>query len=209
MLYKRLSWCSTLRLVFLETTLIPFVTLEDPLRRAKDIKVTLEKKEGSSKKNGKHQGLAESIIIKVGQFILYGYQASWVKRMTPASFHEHTTFWKRRADIHGIPGALNRAVGALMIPVEHRPLDTRPVTIQPNSLNEPGDNRCCSLCQRQINLSKLSQWYHPPNECLTAGDYQVGVKLTINRATMTNKEVRAYWTESLYTVISLNLNTII
>jgi hypothetical protein len=57
--------------------------------------------------------------------------------------------------MHGIPGALNRAVGALMIPVEHRPRDTRPVIVQSNSLNEPGDNRCCSLCQRQINLSKV------------------------------------------------------
>ena len=132
MVHKRLSWCSTLRLAFLESTLIPFVALEDPLRGVKGIKASLEKNEGSSKKNGKHQGLVESTEIEVGQFMLYGYRAYRVKRMTPASFHEQMTFWKRRADIHGILGALNRVVGALMIPAEHRPRDARLVTAQLN-----------------------------------------------------------------------------
>jgi hypothetical protein len=65
-----------LRLASLEPTLIPFVALEDPLRRARDIKASLEKKEGSSKKNGKHQGLVESIVTEAGQYMLYRYRAS-------------------------------------------------------------------------------------------------------------------------------------
>jgi hypothetical protein len=56
------------------------------------IKATLEKKEGSSKKNSKHHGLAKSTVTEAGQFMLNGYWASWVKQVTPASFHEWITF---------------------------------------------------------------------------------------------------------------------
>ena len=75
--------------------------------------------------------------------------------MTPAFFHERITLWERRADVHGIPDALNGVGGILMIPTEHRPQDARPVIIQPNSLTEQGDSRYCALCQHQINLSKV------------------------------------------------------
>ena len=49
------------------------MALEDPLRRARGIKTSLEKKEESLKKNENHQGLAESIVTKAGQYMLYGY----------------------------------------------------------------------------------------------------------------------------------------
>ena len=42
-----------------------------------------------------------------------------------------------------------------MIPADHRPRDARSVIVQPNSLNEQGDSRCCALYQHQINLSKI------------------------------------------------------
>jgi hypothetical protein len=75
--------------------------------------------------------------------------------MTPPSFYKRTTFQKRRADVHDIPDALNRVVGALIIPAEYRPRDARPVTVQPNSLNVLGDSRSCVLSQCQINLSNF------------------------------------------------------
>uniref|UniRef100_A0A2N9GDV1 Uncharacterized protein n=1 Tax=Fagus sylvatica TaxID=28930 RepID=A0A2N9GDV1_FAGSY len=77
------------------------------------------------------------------------------KRMTSPSFLERADIQRRRADDHVVPGALNRMVGALIIPAEHRPRDACPVTVQPNSLNTQGDNRCYALSQRQINLSKV------------------------------------------------------
>ena len=42
-----------------------------------------------------------------------------------------------------------------MISTEHRPRYDHPVIVQPNSLNEQGDSRCCALYQHQINLSKV------------------------------------------------------
>ena len=45
-----------------------------------------------------------------------------------------------RADITGLPGALNEVSGILMIPAEHIPGDTHHVTAQPNSFNEFGDS---------------------------------------------------------------------
>jgi hypothetical protein len=90
--HKRFSWCSTLRLASLEPTLIPFVALEDPLRRARGIKASLEKKEGLSKKNEKHQGFTKLAVTEAGQFVLYGHRASWVERIIPASFREWTSF---------------------------------------------------------------------------------------------------------------------
>ena len=65
-------------------------------------------------------------------------------------------------DAHNIPGALNRVVGTLMIPAEHKPRDARPVIVQPNSLNEQGDSRCYALYQRQIKSFKgYHKSYHP------------------------------------------------
>jgi hypothetical protein len=126
--------------------------------------------------------------------------------MTPPSFHKRTTFQKRRADVHDIPDALNRVVGALIISAEHRPRDAlsrdnlaefiecakrQP---QPQLRPEPMSNQSFKGCHRS---------HHPQSECLTAGEYQVGEKLSINRTTIRTNEVRACSIESLYTVISL------
>jgi hypothetical protein len=72
--HKWLSWCLTLRLASLEPTLIPFVASKDPLRRIGGINASLEKKEGSSKKNGKYQGFTKSTVTEAGQFVLHGHR---------------------------------------------------------------------------------------------------------------------------------------
>ena len=61
---------------------------------------------------------------------------------------------RRRADITGLPGALNEVGGILMILAEHIPRDTHHVTAQPNSLNEFGDSSLYVMNQRQISLIK-------------------------------------------------------
>ncbi len=75
--------------------------------------------------------------------------------MTSPSFRERADIQRRRADDCVVQGALNRVVGALIIPAEHRPRDACPMIVQPNSLNTQGDSRCCALSQCQISLSKV------------------------------------------------------
>uniref|UniRef100_A0A2N9IXA9 Uncharacterized protein n=1 Tax=Fagus sylvatica TaxID=28930 RepID=A0A2N9IXA9_FAGSY len=93
----------------------------------------------STKKSQRHQGF----IREKGRVIKEEREASRLHQISGNG---------GRADIHGVPGALNRVVGVLIIAAEHKPRDARPVTIQSNSLNKQGDSRYCALCQRQINL---------------------------------------------------------
>ncbi len=98
-----------IRLASLKLILIPFVAMEDPLRRAEGTEASPEKKErilGNLRETD-----TVSHITRTGAFS------------------------GQSTDVHSIPEALIKVVGVLITPAEHRPRDARLVTVQPNSLN--------------------------------------------------------------------------
>ena len=77
-----------------------------------------------------------------------------------------------------------------MIPADHRPRDARPLIVQPNSLNEQGDNNCCALYQHQINLSKVVTSHITLRVSASQLVKPKWVKLLINRTIIRANEVR-------------------
>jgi hypothetical protein len=69
----------------------------------------------------------------------------------PCSYVERIPGNLTRADIAGLPNALNEVGAILAIPAKLMPRDTHHVTAQPNSLNEVGVNIFYVMYQRLIS----------------------------------------------------------